>query len=170
MKAGEKFLRLPLSFDRINMSLKNRIRRELPDALKSKNKIRLETLRMLMAALTEKEIEVKARERDLTPDEELSVLTNAAKKRREAIEMFGKGNRPDLVESEKAELAVIDEFLPKMMSENEISDVVTKIAAELGTTRATDFGKLMQAVMKEVKGKADGRLVQEIVKKALATE
>jgi uncharacterized protein YqeY len=149
------------------MALKERISLEMQGAMKAQDRVRLETLRTLRAALMEKEIELKARERGLTPEEEVSVLMTAAKKRRESIEMFEKGNRKDLVDRETAELSIIGEFLPTMMSPGEIEQAVNRIARDSGATGPSDFGKLMPAVMKELKGRADGRLIQEMVKKKL---
>jgi hypothetical protein len=151
------------------VALKNRISQELQTAMKVQDKVRLETLRMLRAALMEKEIELKARDRGLSPEEEFSVLMGAAKKRRESIEMFTRGNRTDLVELEKAGLVIIEEFLPKMMSPDDVTGVVKRIAGELGALESKDFSRLMQTVMKELKGKADGRVVQETVRKFLGT-
>jgi uncharacterized protein YqeY len=100
---------------------------------------------------------------------ELGVLTAAAKKRRESIEMFQKGGREELVEQEKSELAIIQEYLPKQLSEEELGETIRAVIAETGATSDLDFGKVMPAVMKLVKGKADGRRVQELVKKLLAS-
>ena len=149
------------------MTLKETIAADLTKAMKSGEKLRLETLRTVRAALMEKEIERRGSGRDVSSEDELAVLSTAAKKRRESIDQFRKGGRLDLVEQEEAELAIIQEYLPKQLSNDEIEAVVSKLIASTGASSSADFGKVMPAVMKEVKGRADGRAVQEIVKRAL---
>jgi uncharacterized protein YqeY len=150
------------------MTLKEKIAADLQKAMKSGDRTRLETLRTVRAALLEKEKE-RGAEKTLSPEVELGVLTAAAKKRRESIEMFQKGGREELVEQEKNELAIIQEYLPKQLSEEELGETIRAVIAETGATSDLDFGKVMPAVMKLVKGKADGRRVQELVKKLLAS-
>jgi uncharacterized protein len=149
------------------MGLKEKISEDMKTAMKSGDKFRLETLRTLRAVLLEKEIEKRGGQGVVTPDDEIGVLTAAAKKRRESIEMFEKGGRKDLVDQETRELAIIQEFLPKQMTMEEVTLLVKNIIAETGAASAADFGKVMPAVMKQVKGKADGRAVQELVKQLL---
>jgi uncharacterized protein YqeY len=146
------------------MGLKEKISEDMKTAMKSGDKFRLETLRTLRAVLLEKEIEKRGGQGVVTPDDEIGVLTAAAKKRRESIEMFEKGG---LVDQETRELAIIQEFLPKQMTMEEVTLLVKNIIAETGAASAADFGKVMPAVMKQVKGKADGRAVQELVKQLL---
>ncbi|MGB5874019.1 MAG: GatB/YqeY domain-containing protein, partial [Bacteroidota bacterium] len=142
------------------MTLKEKVAADLQRAMKAGDRTRLETLRSVRAALLEKEKE-RGAQKDLSPDVELGVLTAAAKKRRESIEMFQKGGRDDLVEQEKSELAIIQEYLPKQLSEEELKETIKAVIAETGATSESDFGNVMPPVMKLVKGKADGRLVQE---------
>ncbi len=149
------------------MKLMERISDDLKAAMKSGDKIRLETLRTLRAALQEKEIERRGSGAPLSAEDELSVLTGASKKRRESIEMFQKGGRADLVEQEGKELAIIQEYLPKQLTEEEVQKVIREVMTQAGATSAADFGKVMPLVMKQLKGRADGRLVQELVKKSL---
>lgn len=149
------------------MTLKDRISEDLKTAMKSGDKLRLETLRTLRAALMEREIEKRGGGPGMTPDDEVGVLTSAAKKRKESIESFAKGGRQDLVDQETKELEIIREYLPKQLTPEEVEQVITAIMAETGSSTAADFGKVMPAVMKELKGKVDGRLVQELVKKKL---
>jgi uncharacterized protein YqeY len=151
------------------MGLKEKISEDMKTAMKSGDKFRLETLRTLRAVLLEKEIEKRGVQGGVTPDDEIGVLTAAAKKRRESIEMFEKGGRKDLVDQETRELAIIQEFLPKQMTMEEVTLLVKNIIAETGAASAADFGKVMPAVMKQVKGKADGRAVQELVKTLLGS-
>jgi len=149
------------------MAMMNRIGDDMKSAMKARDKIRLETLRTLRAALMEKEIERRGSDQGMTPEDELAVLMNAAKKRKESIEMFGKGGRTDLVEQEEKELTIIQEYLPKMMLAEEIEGIVDDIVRETGATSVSDFAKVMPVAMKHLKGKAEGKLVQEIVRKRL---
>jgi uncharacterized protein YqeY len=150
------------------MGLKETISIDLQKAMKAGDKTRLETLRTVRAALLEKEIEKRGSASPVTPEDELGVLTGAAKKRRESIEMFEKGGRMDLVDQETKELAIIQEYLPKQLSAVEIEEIIRNIMGEVGASSPADFGKVMPAVMKQLKGKADGKLVQELVRKALS--
>ncbi|RPH36649.1 GatB/YqeY domain-containing protein [bacterium] len=149
------------------MALKDTISQDLKNAMKSGEKLRLETLRTIRAALMEKEIEKRGSENGMTPEDELGVLTTAVKRRKESIEQFQNGGRPELAEQERQELAIIQEYLPKQMSAEEMEKAVREIIAQTGASGAADFGKVMPQVMKQLKGKADGRLIQETVKKLL---
>jgi uncharacterized protein YqeY len=149
------------------MSLIEKIAGDLRDAMKAKDTIRMETLRSVRAALVQKEIEKRGTEKEMTSEDELGVLTGVAKKRRESIQMFQKGGRDDLVEQEKSELAIIQEYLPKQLSEEELEETVKSVIAETGASSQADVGRVMPLLMKQMKGRADGRLVQEVVKKLL---
>jgi uncharacterized protein len=149
------------------MALKETISQDLKNAMKSGEKLRLETLRTIRAALMEKEIEKRGSGNPMSPEDELGVLTTAAKKRKESIEQFQNGGRPELAEQERQELAIIQEYLPKQMSQEELEKAVRDIVSQTGATGPGDFGKVMPQVMKQLKGKADGRLIQETVKKLL---
>ena len=150
------------------MSLKERLSEDLKKAMKSGDKERLETLRTLRAALLEKEIELRTTTRSLSPEDETGILTGAAKKRKESIEQFGKGGRQDLVDQETRELSIIQEYLPKQMSRDEVVSVLQQIIDETGAQGAQDFSKVMPLAMKQLKGRTDGKLVQELVKEMLA--
>ncbi len=149
------------------MALKDKISNDLKAAMKAGDKIRLETLRTLRAALMEKEIEKRGPGPGMTPEDEVGVLVSAAKKRRESIEQFAKGGRQDLVDQETQELGIIQEYLPKQASAEEIGAVIQDIIAQTGAQGPGDFGKVMPQVMKQLKGKAEGKLIQELVKKSL---
>jgi uncharacterized protein YqeY len=149
------------------MEMKERISEDLKTAMKGGNKVRLEALRSLRAALLEKEIERRGSGHTVSADEELGVLTNQAKRRRESIEQFEKGGRMDLVAQEQQELAVIQEYLPEQLSADDIAKLIRDVVSQTGATSGADFGKVMPLVMKQAKGKADGKMVQELVKKAL---
>jgi uncharacterized protein YqeY len=148
------------------MGLKERISEEMKAAMKSGDRVRLETLRTLRASLMEREIE-KRTAGGMTPEDEIAVVMGAAKKRKESIVIFQKGGRADLAEQEAKELTILQEYLPRQMSEDELLGVIRGVIAETGAASAADFGKVMPAVIKQVKGKADGKLVQELVRKAL---
>jgi uncharacterized protein len=149
------------------MTLKEKISEDLKAAMKSGEKLRLETLRTLRAALMEREIEKRGGAGPMTPDDEVAVLASAAKKRKESIESFTQGGRLDLVEQETRELEIIREYLPKQLSQEDVERVIAAAVASTGAVAPTDFGRVMPLVMKELKGKADGRLIQELVKKKL---
>jgi hypothetical protein len=150
------------------MSLKERISEDLKKAMKSGDKERLETLRSLRATLLEKEIQLRPSTLPLSPEDETGILTGAAKKRKESIEQFGKGGRQDLVDQETRELAIIQEYLPKQLSRDEVVSALEQILAETGAKGAQDFGKVMPLAMKQLKGRTDGKLIQELVKEMLA--
>jgi uncharacterized protein YqeY len=150
------------------MALKERILADLQKAMKAGDRRRLEALRSVRAALVEKEIERRGSGTSMTEDDELGVLTSAAKKRREAIELFEKGGRADLVQEEQTELAVIQEYLPRPLTQAEIEQAIRGSIAATGAAGPGDFGKVMPLVMKELKGKAEGKQVQELVRKLLA--
>ena len=149
------------------MGLKDRISEDLKAAMKSGDKLRLETVRTLRAALLEKEIEKRGEGPGMTAEDELTALTGAAKKRTEAIEQYRLGGRPELAEQEEKELAIIQEYLPRQLTDDEITLIVREAVAQSGASGAGDFGKVMPLVMKQVKGRADGKVVQTIVKKTL---
>jgi hypothetical protein len=149
------------------MALKEKISEDLKAAMKSGDKLRLETLRTMRAALMEKEIALRGEGKQLTPDDEVATLNSAAKKRRESIEQFQAAGRMELVEQETAELKIIQEYLPTQMGEDEIKSVIEEVVKATGASIAADFGKVMPQVMKQLKGKADGRVIQELVKQRL---
>jgi uncharacterized protein len=149
------------------MGLKEQISEEIKAAMKMPDKTRLETLRTLRAVLMEREIEKRGSGIGVTPDDEMAVMMSAAKKRKESIEQFEKGGRPELAEQERKELAIIQEYLPKQLLTGDIETIVDQVMKEIGASGPGDFGKLMPAVMKQLKGKADGRVIQDIVKKKL---
>jgi uncharacterized protein YqeY len=150
------------------MALKDTISENLKAAMKSGDKLRLETLRTLRAALMEKEIALRGEGKQVTPDDEVATLNSAAKKRRESIEQFQAAGRMELVEQETAELKIIQEYLPKQLGEDEVKSVIEQIVLATGASSPSDFGMVMPQVMKQLKGKADGRMIQELVKARLS--
>ena len=149
------------------MALKETISEHIKTAMKNGDKLRLETLRTMRAALMEKEIELRGSHKQVTPEDEIATLMSAAKKRKESIEQFQAAGRMELVEQETAELKIIQEYLPKQMGEEEIQSVIEEVVKSTGASSAADFSKVMPQVMKQLKGKADGKLIQELVKKKL---
>lgn len=147
------------------MAFKEKIDQEMILAAKATHKMRLSALRLLKNGLHNREIDLK---RELTEAEFLQLLSGMVKQRRDSIEQFEKGNRPDLVEKEKAELRVIQEFLPVQMSEADIDAVVDEAIRETGAVGVRDMGKVMKALMPKVAGKADGKAVGEKVKLRLS--
>jgi uncharacterized protein YqeY len=141
--------------------LRQRITDQLKEAMKAKDKTRLEALRYLLSLVKNKEIDKKG---ELTDEEIVTVAQSEIKKRKEAIELFRKGGREELVTEEEEKLKVLAEFLPEQMSKEEIERKVDEIIS--GGTK--DFGAVMKAVMGEIKGKADGKLVSEVVRERLA--
>lgn len=146
------------------MSLHKKIQDEIKEAMRAKDKIRLLTLRGLLAAFTNELVASKRKPAEELPDDEaLGVISREAKKRKDSIEQFEKGGRKDLVEQESAELKILETYLPDMMDMDEIQKVVEAKKAELGIDDPAKKGLLMGAVMKELKGKADGGDVKKIV-------
>jgi uncharacterized protein YqeY len=151
------------------MSLYDTILSDLKNAMKAKDKDRLRVLRSLKAALLEKEIsERKGGQAKLTDEQIVQVLTKAAKQRKESIEQFESAGRNDLVENEKVELAIIEEYLPEMMSADKVAELVDEVIAQVGASSPQDMGKVMGAIMPKVKGKADGSMVNKIVRQKLS--
>lgn len=151
------------------MSLKERIDKDLKDAMKSGDKNRINTVRAIRAAFLEKEVSIRVGGKaELSEEQELEVVMSLAKKRKDSIQQYQDAGRTDLAETEQAELAVIETYLPAQMSEEEIEAEVKEIIAQLGVTSMKDIGKVMGAAMKKLKGKADGGKVQEMVKSALS--
>ena len=148
------------------MALIEVIADDMKAALKSGQKLRLETLRMIRAALLEKQVE-KRPSGGITADDEIAVLISASKKRREAIESYRTAGRVDLATQEELELNIIQAYMPKQLSASDIEDIVRLIISKTGAASAKDFGKVMPAAMKELKGRADGKIVQETVRRLL---
>lgn len=137
---------------------------DLVAAMKSKDKEKLAVLRMLKTALTNERIKLG---HDLTPEDEINVLSSQVKQRRESVTEFRKAGREDLAKQNKAEIEVINHYLPKQLSEAEINDLVDQVIKDVNATSKADFGKVMKTLMPQVKGKADGSLVKQIVQSKL---
>jgi uncharacterized protein len=152
------------------MKLSEKILSDLTTAMKARDAARSQVLRSIKAALQEKEISLRTSgERvDLADEVVTQVLMKAAKQRKDSIQQFEQANRDDLASVEKQELEIIESYLPRMMSEAEILAVVKETAAGVGASSPADMGKLMGALMPKVKGKADGSIVNRLVKEHLA--
>ncbi|MDQ7816144.1 MAG: GatB/YqeY domain-containing protein [Melioribacteraceae bacterium] len=148
------------------MNLKEKINIELKNSMRSGDKLRLETIRSIRALILE--FEKSGSNKELMPEDEIKLLTTAAKKRKESIEQFRNANRIELAEKEEAELKIIEEFLPKQLTHEEIFIEVKKIAEEIGAKFKEDFPKLMPVAVKNLKGRADGKVIKEIVEKLLS--
>lgn len=149
------------------MALEQTINEALKEAMKNGDKIRTTTLRSIRASIIE--FNKSGAARAMTEDDELKILSSAAKKRKDAIEIYQNAGRTDLANNEQAELDIIQEFLPKQITEEEITKAIKSIIEKIGAKDMKDVGKVMGSAMKELKGKADGNIVQKIVKDLLAS-
>jgi hypothetical protein len=151
------------------MSLKDRISEDIKSAMKAKDKIRLETVRSIKKVLLEKEVSLRPQgQESLTETQEIEVLSQQAKQRRDSIEQYRQAGRDDLADKEAQELAIIEEYLPGQLSEEEVGAVVDEVIAQTGATSVKDMGKVMGSVMQQLKGRADGQKIQAIVKEKLS--
>ena len=151
------------------MAIHETLKQSIPEALRAHDEVRLRTLRSLVTAMTN-EVVAKKRKPDefLTDEEALVVLKRASSQRKDSIEQFEKASRDDLAAPEKLELAIIESYLPTMMSREEIIPIAKAKMAELGVSSKADAGKFTGALMKELKGKADGGDVKAVVDNLLS--
>jgi uncharacterized protein YqeY len=148
------------------MSLTERVQKEMVDAMRGKEELRLSTLRMMKAALQMKRIDKRA---DLDEKEELQIFATMIKQRKDSIEQFEKGNRPELAAKEASEITIIEGYMPKAVGEEEIVATVKGVIAEMGSPTMKDMGAVMKNVMAKFGGAlVDGKIVSEAVKKQLA--
>ena len=146
--------------------LKSKLQSDLNDAIKSRNTVVAETIRMVLSAITNEEVAGKEK-KELSDGEVITVLTREAKKRREAAEAFEQGGRADRAAAERAEGEVIAGYLPEQLSENDLNKLIAETIAAVGASGPADMGKVMGALKAKVAGKADGALVSTLVKAAL---
>lgn len=146
------------------MSLTDRLMTDLKSAMKSHDKTALSVIRMLKSALMNKKIELG---HDLNSEEELQVVVTQMKQQKDSLAEFQKAKREDLVADTIAQMQVLSQYMPQQLSDSEVQQIVQQTAAKIGATSKADFGKLMQAVMPKVKGKADGKKVNQMVKDLL---
>jgi uncharacterized protein YqeY len=147
------------------MSLIARIEDDLREAMRSRDDSRRDALRLILSSLRSAEKELQ---RPLHDDEELQVLQRERKRRLEAAEAFRGGGRPEQAEAEERELAVLQEFMPEPLSEEELEEIVDDVIAEVGATSMRHLGRVMADVMPQVAGRADGSVVTQIVREKLA--
>ena len=146
--------------------LKSKLQSDLNDAIKSRNTVVAETIRMVLSAITNEEVAGKEK-KELSDAEVITVLTREAKKRREAAEAFEQGGRADRAAAERAEGEVIAGYLPEQLSEDDLNKLIAETIAAVGASGPSDMGKVMGALKAKVAGKADGALVSTLVKAAL---
>ena len=143
----------------------DQIQNDMKISLKNGEKVKANTLRLLISKLKNKAIEVRS---SLDDKQILQVIQKTAKQHKESIRMYKDGNREDLVEQEQAELDIVEKYLPSMMSEEEVNNVVESIIQETGATTMSDFGKVMPQDIKKGAGKIDGSIAQSILKSKLS--
>ena len=146
------------------MTLSTRLEAAMRDAMRARDEMRTQTLRMAMAAAHNQKI---ARGRDLTDDEVVEVLTKQVKQRRESVAMYRDAGRDDRAAAEEAEAAILAEFLPEQLSETEIEELARAAIAETGAAAPGELGRVMGALSPRTKGRADGRLVSDVVRRML---
>ncbi len=146
------------------MALHQQIKDQIKEAMLAKDSVRLTVLRGLSSAMTNELVATKRKPDELLTDEEaISVIRRQVKQRKDSIEQFRKGGREDLAAAEEAELKILEVYLPQLMSPDEIRKIAEAKKAELGVTDKSKMGIFMGAVMKELKGRADGATVKEII-------
>jgi uncharacterized protein YqeY len=144
--------------------LHEQIKNQIKESMKAGDKVRLEVMRGLVTAFTNELVATSRTPQDMLTDEEaIKVITRASKQRKDSIEQFTKGGRMDLVDIETDQLKIIEEFLPQLMGKEEIEKVVKAKIEEFGMVDITKKGMFMSSVMKDLKGRADGSLVKEVV-------
>ena len=146
------------------MALREQLSEEMKNAMKAKDELRLSTIRMVRSAVKNKDIDLK---RELNDQEIVEVIATLVKQRRESIRMFGEAGRTDLVAKEEQELAVLLQFLPQQLGRDEVAALVEKIIVECGAQGGKDMGRVMKALMPHVSGRADGKMVSDVVREKL---
>lgn len=149
--------------------LRDQLENDLKEAMRSRDRVRLQTIRSLRAALMHKEIELRtAADGELTEQIAGAILQKQAKQRRDSIEQFTEAGRDDLASKEIAELSIIESYLPEQLSEEEIRSTVASVIEKTGAASMKDMGRVMGPSIKALQGRADGRLVQKIVRDLLS--
>ena len=147
------------------MSLKKRVEDQFKNALKSREELKVSTLRMLKAAIKNKEIEQK---KEVDDSEVVRLLSTLVKQRRESIEQYKQGGRTDLAQKEEKEILILEEYLPKPLGEEELLRIIETAIQEVGASGPKEMGQVMKALMSKVSGRADGKIVSQLVQKKLA--
>lgn len=146
------------------MQLKQRLYEDLKKAMKTKDEIRTRTLRLIISSIKTLEVEKMT---EATDDDVFRVLSKECRKRVEAIEAYKKGGREDLANEEQRELEIIKSYMPKQLSEEELKEIVKDVVEETGSSSIKDLGRVMKVLMPRVKGRADGKTVNNIVRQIL---
>lgn len=177
----ERFRKYTLVLGQKKMTLKEKINQDFKEAFKAKEELKVSVLRMLNSSLKNKEMEkrsklvkagatdevVLAKESQLLDEETLQVIGTEAKRRKDSIAQFKEGGRPEMAAQEEKELEILVAYLPEQMGEEEVRKIIVESIKEAGAAGAQDLGKVMKVLMPRVKGKADGGLVNKIVKEEL---
>ncbi|NRD80802.1 GatB/YqeY domain-containing protein [Bacillus sp. BRMEA1] len=148
------------------MSLLERLNIDMKQAMKNKEKDKLSVIRMIKASMQNEAIKLGVNE--LSEAEELTILSRELKQRKDSLHEFDKAGREDLVEKLRTEIAIVELYMPKQLSEEELAEIVKETIHEVGATSKADMGKVMAAIMPKVKGKADGSLVNKFVQQHLS--
>ncbi len=147
------------------MSLRDRLSEDLKLAMKSRDQLRMDVIRMIKAAVLNKEVELK---KDLDDAEMSRIMTTMIKQRKEAVDQFEKGNRAELAAKERQEIAIIEAYLPQAVSPEQLAELVSAVIRESGATSLKDMGAVMKAVMTKLAGQpVDGKLVSDLVRSKL---
>lgn len=146
------------------MSLSERLNEDMKQAMKSQDKFKLSVIRMVRSTIKNSEIDLK---RSLDDNEVLDVLTREIKQRKDSLQEFTKAGRDDLAENLKAELVILAEYMPQQLSEEEVKAIVQQTIQQIGASSKADMGKVMTALMPQVKGRADGKLINQLVQQLL---
>jgi uncharacterized protein YqeY len=147
------------------LSLSEKIIEDLKDAMKHGQEVRKNVLRMLKSQIRNKEIECGSK---LTEEDEIQILNSAVKTRKESLELYKKGDRQDLVENESLELEIVQSYLPKPLSEEELQQAVNQLITEMNVSSMKDMGLVIKEMMSRYRGKVDGKKVQELVRLKLS--
>ena len=147
------------------MALEERLVEEMKHAMKANDKVRLSTIRMIRTAVKNREIDLRKK---LEDDEIIRVIQGMVRKSEESVEQFQQGGRPDLVEKENKEIEILKSYLPQSLSEEEILKMIDQSIQETQASSLKDLGKVMKSVMPKVTGKADGKLINQLVKERLS--
>ena len=148
------------------MTIEQQINEDLKTALKAGEKETVSAYRTIMAQIKDERIKLRVK-REMTDEDVIGVLMNAAKKRKEAIDIYRSNNREDLAAKEERELALLQKYLPEQLSEEEIKEIIAKIIEQTNASSIKDLGKVMGAAIRELKGKADGQMIQSIAREKL---
>ena len=146
------------------MALRERLTEEMKEAMKARDDLKLSTIRMIRSNVKNREIDQK---KELNEQEIVEIVATLVKQRRESIRMFGEAGRQDLVDKEEKELNLLLDFLPQQLGREEVAALVDRVVAECGAQGGKDMGRVMKALMPHVAGRADGRMVSDIVKEKL---